>query len=124
MFHTTRTFWLLFGLTALAFGLAGVILPLLPTTPFVLLAAFCFAKSSPRLHDWLVSHPYFGPLIENWRRHGSIDRRTKRIAVLALAATFGISLALGVAPWVLVTQAVVLTVVAVFILTRPHGPET
>jgi len=121
--QTTRTFWLLFGLTALAFGLAGVVLPLLPTTPFLLLAAFCFAKSSPRLHDWLVAHPQFGPLIENWRRHGSIDRRTKGIAVLVMAATFGISLALGVGPWILITQAVVLSAVAVFILTRPDGPS-
>ena len=123
MSQTTRILWLLFGLMTLGLGLVGVVLPLLPTTPFLLLAAFGFAKSSPRLHDWLVSHPQFGPLIENWRQHGSIDRRSKVFAVIAIAATFGISLALGVKPWVLGVQAVVLSVVTVFILTRPDGPR-
>jgi len=123
VFHTTRMFWLLFGLTALVLGLAGIVLPLLPTTPFLLLAAFGFAKSSPRLHDWLVSHRQFGPLIENWRRHGSIDRRSKVLAMIAIAATFGISLALDVRPLILAIQAVALSAVTVFILTRPDGPR-
>ena len=122
VFQTARPFWLLVGFTALAFGLAGVVLPLLPTTPFLLLAAFAFARSSPRLSAWLHSHPRFGPLIENWNSHGSIDRPTKRVAVVVMAATFALSVFLEVAPWILITQAVVLSAVAVFILTRPDGP--
>ncbi len=122
MFGTARLFWLIVGLASVAFGLAGVVLPLLPTTPFLLLAAFAFARSSPRLSAWLHSHPRFGPLIENWNAHGSIDRPTKRLAVVVIAATFALSVFLEVAPWILVTQAVVLSAVVVFILTRPDGP--
>lgn len=117
-----RLFWLAFGLCAVALGLLGVVLPLLPTTPFLLLAAFAFARSSPRMHDWLHTHDKFGPLIENWRRHGAIDRRTKVIAAIVIAATFGGSALFGAPGWVLLTQAVVLTAVSVFILTRPDGP--
>jgi len=121
--QTIRLIWLLLGLVSIALGMAGVFLPLLPTTPFLLLAAFCFARSSPRLHDWLVSHRHFGPLIDNWRRHGSIDRRTKRVALVVIAATLALSVGLDVAPWILVVQAVVLSAVAVFLLTRPDGPK-
>jgi len=96
--QTVRLIWLLVGLVSIALGAAGVFLPLLPTTPFLLLAAFCFARSSPRLHDWLHSHRHFGPLIENWNRHGSIDRRTKRVALVVIAATFALSVSLDLAP--------------------------
>lgn len=116
---SARSLWLLLGLAALGFGAAGVVLPLLPTTPFVLLAAFCFARSSPRLHAWLLAHPQFGPLIENWRRDGSIAPRVKLISVLVMAATFAGSWLAGVRPWVLAAQAVALGGAALFVLTRP-----
>ena len=58
-----RIFWLLFGLLATGLAFAGALLPLLPTTPFLLLAAYAFARSSKRLHDWLLNHRQFGPLI-------------------------------------------------------------
>lgn len=118
-----RMLWAGFGSLAMAMGLAGVVLPLLPTTPFLLLSAFCFARSSPRLHDWLVFHPRLGPPIRDWRHHGAIARRAKWLAVGAIAATFGISLAIGLRWEVLAVQAVVLSVVAAFILTRPDGPR-
>lgn len=118
---TPRSLWLLLGLAALGFGAAGVVLPLLPTTPFVLLAAFCFARSSPRLHAWLLAHPQFGPLIENWRRDGSIAPRVKLISVLVMAATFAGSWLAGVRPWVLAAQAVALGGAALFVLTRPSA---
>ena len=116
-----RALWLLAGGMALGLGMLGIFLPLLPTVPFLLLAAFCFARSSDRLHHWLVTHPTFGPPIEDWRRSGAISRRGKIAASVSIAAAFAISLALGVAPRFLAVQAVVLAAVAVFIWTRPEA---
>jgi uncharacterized membrane protein YbaN (DUF454 family) len=116
-----RALWASIGLLSVAIGLAGIVLPLVPTTPMMILAAACFAKSSPRLHDWLWHHPVFGPAIQDWRRHGSIPKKAKLFSVLAMALAFGLSLWLGVAPKVLGIQAVVLSVMALWILTRPSG---
>lgn len=118
-----RLVWLIIGLCAIAVAGLGVVLPLLPTTPFVLVAAFAFARSSRRLHDWLVSHAVFGPLIENWRRYGAISRSAKVAGVLSMAGVFGLSLLLGASPGVLTVQAVVLTVCAGFITSRPSPPR-
>lgn len=119
----TRPLWLAFGLISLACGIAGIVLPLVPTTPFILLAVYCFARSSPRLEAWLLNHPTFGPMIQNWRRHGSIDRRAKRLALFLMVAAFAISLTLRVPLWVLGLQAAVLVGAATFILTRPDTPQ-
>lgn len=116
-----RLIWILAGFGALALGVIGIALPLLPTVPFLLLAAFCFARSSERLHDWLVHHPKLGPPIQNWRDHGAISRRAKWAASVSILAAFGISLALGVKPVFLGIQALVLIAVSVFIWTRPDG---
>jgi uncharacterized membrane protein YbaN (DUF454 family) len=78
--------WLL-KLTGLIFvGLAilGVVLPILPTTPFLLVAAACFAKSSPRLQKKLLANKTFGPLIHEWQQHRSIPRKAKRVALLTI----------------------------------------
>ncbi len=118
-----RLAWLTIGFFSLALGGAGVLLPLLPTTPFVLVAAFAFAKSSNRLHQWLLDHDVFGPLIDNWRRNGSISRSTKVVSIFSMAAIFVFSLLLSVPTHVIVIQAVVLGACAVFILTRPLPPD-
>ncbi len=118
-----RALWLAFGLLSLGLGILGIFLPLLPTTALVILAAFCFARGSQRLHDWLTGHPRFGPPIEAWRRHGAISRGAKQLAVFTMLLVLLLSLALKV-PWsVLGIQAVVLVAVAVFILTRPLPPD-
>lgn len=114
-----RLLWLLAGGIALGLGLIGIFLPLVPTVPFLLLAAFCFARSSERLHDWLLAHPTFGPPIEDWRRSGAISRKGKIAATVSIAAAFGLSLAMGVPGRVLLIQAVVLSAVLLFIWTRP-----
>jgi uncharacterized membrane protein YbaN (DUF454 family) len=108
------------GVVFVAIGTIGVVLPLLPTTPFLLLAAFSFARSSPKLHDWLLGHRAFGPLISNWDRYGSIDRRSKTIAMIVIMLTLGISVAIDVPWWALASQTAVLAVVSTFILTRPE----
>lgn len=117
-----RYLWLALGFTATGFGILGAALPLLPTTPFLLLAAYAFARSSPRFHGWLVNHPRFGPLILNWQRHGSIDPASKRLAILVMAATLIASWLLGFPGRVLVVQVLALGASAAFVLTRPSGP--
>lgn len=119
----TRPLWLILGLVAVACGVAGIVLPLVPTTPFMLLAAFCFARSSPRLEAWLLGHPTFGPMIRNWQRNGSIDRRAKRVALALMVAAFALSAFLQLPVWVLIAQGAVLVAVATFILTRPDTPK-
>ena len=116
-----RIVWLLLGFLFTGLGFIGVVLPLLPTVPFLLLAAICFARSSERFHSWLMNHPTLGPPIRDWRAHGAIKRRAKWLATLSIAAAFGISLALGLKLWVLVVQAVVLCCVMIFIWSRPEG---
>ncbi len=116
-----RMFWIAAGWTAVALGVIGSVVPLLPTVPFMLLAAFCFARGSDRAHAWLMSHPRFGPAIEDWRASGAISRPAKRLAVASILAGFGLSLALGVSGTVLAAQAAVLIAVTVFILSRPDG---
>ncbi|MDT8857616.1 YbaN family protein [Paracoccaceae bacterium Fryx2] len=116
-----RWLWKTCGLLALMLALAGLALPLLPTVPFLLLAAFCFARSSARLHDWLVGHPVLGPPIADWNRAGAIGRRAKVLASLSMLAAFGLSMALGVRPLILLVQALVLCAVALFIWSRPSA---
>jgi uncharacterized membrane protein YbaN (DUF454 family) len=100
-----------------------VVLPVLPTTPFLLLAAACLARSSPRLHRWLLGHPVFGPPIRNWEENGAISRSAKRLAVGSMAAVWGLSLVAGL-PWsALVVQTVLIGIGAAFVLTRPDGPS-
>lgn len=111
------------GIISLALGGLGVLLPLLPTTPFVLVAAFAFANSSETLHQWLLDHNVFGPLIANWRRHGAISRAAKIVSVLSMAAILVVSMLLAAPTLVIVVQAVILTACAYFIVSRPLPPD-
>ena len=114
-----RVIWLIFGLIVLGLGCLGVVLPLLPTVPFILLAAFCFAKSSNRLHNWLLTHRLFGKMIQDWRQSGAISTSAKKMATLSIALVFAISVITGVKPLILTIQATVLSCVLLFIWTRP-----
>lgn len=114
-----RFLWAGLGILSVGLAVIGAVLPLLPTVPFLLLAAFFFSRSSPRLHNWLLSHRTFGPLIEDWQRSGVIRPRAKRLATLSIVAVFGLSVALDVKTTVLMIQAVVLGCVLIFLWTRP-----
>ncbi|MGB0659451.1 MAG: YbaN family protein [Mangrovicoccus sp.] len=114
-----RILWLSFGILTMGLGLLGAILPLLPTVPFFLLATFCFARSSPRLHEWLITHPTYGGHIRAWQSSGAIRPAAKRVATLSIGVAFLISVILGVGPKILVIQALVLGAVLVFLWTRP-----
>ncbi len=104
-------------------GAVGVIVPLLPTTPFVLFAAFAFARSSDRWHAWLIGHPVFGKVIVNWRAHGAISRPAKTAALVAMAAVLAVSVAMGATALLLGVQALVMSAAAGFILSRPLPPR-
>jgi uncharacterized protein len=115
--------WFLLGSASLGCGMLGVVLPLVPTTPFLLLSAYGFSRSSPRVHRWLVGHPRLGPPIRDWHRHGAISRRSKALAMVAIAATPVVSLALGAGSTVLAIQVAALACVTLFVLSRPSPPQ-
>lgn len=95
-----RTAYTVAGLIALGLGLLGVILPGLPTTPFILLAAACFARSSQRLHDWLLTNRWTGPMLRDWVRHHSLPRRVRWIAIGSMTAMISLSIwILSDRPW-------------------------
>lgn len=85
--------WLLLGLLFVALGAIGVVLPLLPTTPFILLAAACFARSSPRMHAWLHRSRLFGPSLRDWEHNHCVRRRARWMAVLMILSVGGSSVA-------------------------------
>ena len=87
-----RLFVLASGWLSLILGMIGIFLPLLPTTPFVLLSAYCFSRSSPRLHQWLINQPRLGPMIQNWEQQGSISQSAKVTATVLMIGLFSLSL--------------------------------
>ena len=105
------------GIIALGMGTIGVFVPLLPTTPFLLLAAACFMRSSDRLYSWLIHHPWFGSYIRNYREHGAITLRAKVLSLSLLWGVIGYS-AIFVAPswWLRVLLAVVAISVTIHLL--------
>jgi len=86
------------GLFFIAVAVLGAILPVLPTTPWVLLAGYCFARSSPRLHRWVRSSPYFGHMLRDWERHRGIRWRVKLFAVGMVVSVIGLTALFGSAP--------------------------
>ncbi|HEX5739685.1 MAG TPA: YbaN family protein, partial [Hydrogenophaga sp.] len=108
--HASRTVrWLLWtaGTLSLVLGLIGVVLPGLPTTPFILLSAACYAKASPRLHRWLTHHRFLGPMVRDWEQHRSLTRRSKTVAQVSMVLMVGLS------AWGLRERPVLLAVVLV-----------
>ena len=115
-----RFLYLGLGLASLALGALGMLLPLLPTVPFMLLAAFFFARSSPRLESWIVGHPAFGPHVRAWRERGAVSRSGKQAALIAFALSALIGLVLLPFPWLLAPVAAAL-IGGSWIATRPEA---
>lgn len=82
-----RLLWLVAGVLSLLVGFVGIFLPLLPTAPLILLAAFCFSRGSERLEAWMLNHRRFGPLIHDWRRNRAVPLRAKQFATVMMAAS-------------------------------------
>lgn len=115
-----RHFYFVGGWASLALGAIGAFLPLLPTVPFVILAAFCFARSSPKWEAWLLGHKHFGPHIRAWREKGAISRRGKKAALLTFLVSILLSVLLSPWPWFLVPVAAML-ISGTWIWTRPEA---
>lgn len=115
-----RSLFLVLGLAFTGLGFVGAFLPVLPTVPFLILAAACFARSSPRLEAWLLSHPYFGPLLTDWFARGAIPLRAKRAALAGIALGFAIFLVVADPGWPLILAVAALMGVGLaYVLTRP-----
>ncbi len=117
----TRALLVTVGGVSLLLGVAGIFLPLLPTTPFVLLTAACFARSSPRFHLWLTEHEHFGPMIRDWNERGAIPRFAKTVALVGIVFSLWSvwtkfpSLAGQIAATVILVAALT------YVLTRPNA---
>ncbi|BDB22911.1 hypothetical protein Tamer19_74890 [Cupriavidus sp. TA19] len=119
-----RAVWVLLGGLSLLLGVIGIFLPVLPTTPFVLLAAACFARGSQRFHGWLMEHPRFGPLVSDWQRYRSIPFKAKCLALSMMWVS------MGTTAWLLrgrpVASAALLACavgVSVWMIRLPTRPE-
>jgi uncharacterized membrane protein YbaN (DUF454 family) len=119
-----RSLYLAAGFAALALAVAGALLPILPTTPFLLLAAACFARSSKRFHDKLLANRIAGPIIREWTAHRSIRREVKRWVYVLMALSFGSSILVMPTLWLQVMLAVLGIVLTFFIWRIPVRDST
>jgi len=112
------------GWLSLAIGLLGIVLPLLPTTPFLLISAWCFARSSRRFYHWLTGNPRFGPVILKWEEEGTMERRVKRRAVVLVVVSFAVTLLLvPLAALIRVLLVLMALLLCAFIWRIPESPR-
>jgi uncharacterized protein len=115
-----RWMWISLGIACVAAGGIATLLPLIPTTPFLLVAAFAFARSSERFHGWLTNHPRLGPPLHDWHDGRRVRRSAKLLATLSISLAFAFSVVVGLPAWVLAVQGVVLSGVVAYIWSRPE----
>ncbi|MDI9220803.1 DUF454 family protein [Pantoea sp. EA-12] len=111
------------GWLAIVLGTLGIVLPLLPTTPFVLLAAWCFARSSPRFHHWLLWRSPFGRYIRHWQQHRAMPPGAKGRAMLLIIVTFAVSIYVVDMLWVRIMLGVMLCALLLFMWRIPVVAE-
>lgn len=111
---------LVLGFAMLALGVIGAFLPVLPTTIFLILAAWFFGRSSPRLEAWMLSHPRFGPSLVQWREQGAVPRTAKIMACAGMAAGYAVFwYTVRPQPWLALTVAGFMAAAALYVTTRP-----
>lgn len=109
------------GFISLALGIIGAFLPVLPTTPFLLLSAWCFLKSSPKAHNWLYQHPMLGRPLRDWEKNKSIARSTKAVAISMIALSLIVMWIKPLMLWLKISVTILLVCVSIFIITRKSG---
>jgi uncharacterized membrane protein YbaN (DUF454 family) len=108
------------GFVCVGLAVLGVLLPVLPATPFVLVAAACFARASPRFYNWVMNHRHFGPTVREWRRYRSIPYRVKLWAIALMASSLGVSIVFFVRPgWLQAALAAFGVLLAVWMYRLP-----
>ncbi len=123
MKHLTKPFFLAIGWISVGLGIIGVIIPVLPTTPFLIVAVWAFSRSSPELAARIRNHPSMGPYILAWETHGVIPPKAKIFAVAAMACSFAFTaLVAGPPGWLLAGMAITLLAIGAYIVTRPSRP--
>lgn len=115
-----RAAYLVLAWVALLLGVIGIVLPGLPTTPFVLLAAWAAARGSLRLHAWLRAHRVFGPMIRDWQASGAVSRRAKWAATVTMVACAGLMFATAPRVWMAMSGSAVMLVVGTWLWLRPE----
>ena len=117
-----RRAWQCLAVACVGLGGLGAVLPLVPTTPFLLLAAWAASRSSPELHEWLYRHPRYGPVLRDWRDHRALRPRVKSVALLLITASWLIMMVTVGSNPVRLLASVIMLCVAVFLATRPAHP--
>jgi len=117
-----RYLLLLFAVLCLALGVIGIFVPGLPTTVFILMAAWAAARSSPRFHSWLENHPLFGTMLRDWRTHGAVSRRSKITATVMMTACAVILFVTSSRMWVAELATGVMALVLAWLWLRPEPP--
>ncbi|MDN2581962.1 YbaN family protein [Aquibium sp. ELW1220] len=116
-----RAGYLVLGFSLLGLGIVGAFLPVMPTTVFIILAAFCFGRSSPRLETWLLDHPRFGGALRAWREEGAIPTRAKIFAVAGMAVGYGLFfVSAHPGPGAMLGVAAFMLAGAAYVLSRPR----
>jgi uncharacterized membrane protein YbaN (DUF454 family) len=110
------------GALMVVLAVIGALLPVMPTTIFLILALACFSRSSPRLEHWLLHHPRFGPPLRQWREHRAVSRRGKCMACLGMALGFALMCAGSPPWWVIALVGATELLVLNYLLRRPEGP--
>lgn len=118
-----RYFLIFIGWSAIVLGVLGAVLPVLPTTPFILLAGACFAKSSPRFYQWLLNQAYFAEMITNYQKYKGINRKIKIRAILLMWLSMSFSAYLVSKLWLTLTLLLIAVSVSCYLWRLPEPPR-